>query len=139
MLSLLRDVRCLFMVLILAPLLPACTAQKAVPALPAVVIDGLRIVNRTALPIQSAQVRVPASERFVSCGFIPAGQFCATSFPELAYSRNPIEISWQQATGAWTLGPITMDISQEVQAAGRARVEILIVAPGSAAALLLAE
>ena len=131
--------RRIVILLALVPGLLACTAQKTVPALPVLEIDGLRMVNRTALPIQSARIRVPATEGFVSCGFIPAGGFCSTTFPELTYSGNPIEISWQQATGAWTLDPVTMDVSQEVQAAGRAQLEIVIVGPGSAAALLLAD
>ena len=125
------------LLLLMACMMTACASP--VTMAPALTIDGLRVVNRSSLPVRSVTIRVPASERFVTCGFIPVGAFCATTFPELVFSGNPVEIAWEQPTGEWMVGPVFLSVSDELLAAGRAQVEVVIAGPGSAGAMLLEE
>ena len=117
-------------------LVSACALGPGVDAKP-VLIDGLKIENRTMLPVSAVRVLVPATGGFVSCSIISAQSMCATTFPETAYSGNPIEISWSQAGQAYSTGQVELSVPVEIAAGVPAMVHIVIAGPGSAGALLV--
>lgn len=100
-------------------------------------IDGLTFENRSSSPINRIQLLVPATGNFVSCGFIAPGATCASGFPGVAYRAAPIEISWTQGGQDWTTGAITLQADEELRREGAARVMVVVLAPGSAGAILV--
>jgi hypothetical protein len=103
----------------------------------AVVIDGLTFENRSGSPVDGITLLVPATGGFVSCGRIAPGARCASGFPEVSYAGNPVEIRWNQGGAEWSTGFVTLDMDDEVRSRGRGEVRVLVIAPGSAGALLL--
>ena len=103
----------------------------------AVVIDGLTFENRSASPVDGITLVVPATGGFVSCGRIAPGARCASGFPEVSYAGNPVEIRWNQGGTEWSTGLMTLQVDSEVRARGRGEVRVLVIAPGSAGALVL--
>ena len=55
----------------------------------------------------------------------------------MSYAGNPVEIRWYQGGAEWTTGLVSLDADDTVRAAGRGEVRVLVLAPGSAGALLL--
>ena len=129
------------MVLLLAlvVLLAACSASPDKPPFRGeLIINGLSIYNRTQAYVSAAQLMVPQTGAFVSCGAIAPGAVCATGFPEQEFSGWPVEMTWSQAGRIHSTGQITITPGEEVVEAGEAIVQISIVGPGSAGVELLA-
>jgi hypothetical protein len=119
-----------------ALVLSGCAALPAGPG-PALQIDGLDFENRSASPINSIRLLVPATGNFVSCGYISPGASCASGFPGVAYRAEPVEISWTQGGQEWTTGEITLQADEQVARSGAAQVMVVVLAPGSAGAVLV--
>lgn len=100
-------------------------------------IDGLSFENRSSSPIDSIQLLVPASGNFVSCGLIAPGNTCASGFPGVAYHGEPIEISWTQGGEDWSTGRVTLEADEEIRLQGAASVVVVVLAPGSAGAVMV--
>jgi hypothetical protein len=62
---------------------------------------------------------------------------CASAFPAVSWEGQVIEVSWSQSGEIWSTGSLRLNVSEEVRQAGRARVRVVIVAPGSAGVLLV--
>jgi hypothetical protein len=103
----------------------------------AVVIDGLTFENRSGSPVDGITLLVPATGGFVSCGRIAPGAHCASGFPDVSHTGNPVEIRWNQGGAEWTTGLVTLDVDSEARKRGRGEVRVLVIAPGSAGVLLL--
>ena len=103
----------------------------------AVIIDGLTFENRSQSPVDGITLSVPATGGFVSCGRIAPGARCASGFPGVSYTGNPVEIRWYQGGEEWSTGAMTLQVDSEVRARGQGEVRVLVIAPGSAGALLL--
>jgi hypothetical protein len=103
----------------------------------AVAIDGLTFENRSGSPVDGITLVVPATGGFVSCGRIAPGARCAAGFPEVSYAGNPVEIRWNQGGEEWTTGLTTLQVDAEARLRGRGEVRVLVIAPGSAGAMLL--
>ncbi len=102
-----------------------------------VIIDGLTFENRSASPVDGITLSVPVTGGFVSCGRIAPGARCASGFPDVAYEGNPVEIRWYQGGAEWNTGALTLQVDDEVRIHGRGEVRVVVIAPGSAGALLL--
>jgi hypothetical protein len=118
------------------PVLTACASTGA-SSPQRLDIVGASIENQTRGWVSTARIGVPAIGRFVSCGNIAPGAECATAFPELTYSGNPVEFTWSQGEQVWTTGEVGIQPDEEVLTAGRAIVRVVIVSPGSAGVTLL--
>lgn len=117
-------------------LLEGCAAVSGLSG-DVVAIDGLTFENRSASAVDGITLLVPATGGFVSCGRIAPGARCASGFPEVSYAGDPVEIRWNQGGAEWRTGLVTLDMDDEVRAAGRGEVRVIVIAPGSAGALLL--
>lgn len=117
-------------------LMAACSSP-ATSTGPGLQIDGLNFENRSQTPINRIQLLVPATGNFVSCGFIAPGASCASGFPDIAYRGQPVEISWSQGGQEWFTGEINLKSDEQVRHAGSAQVLVVVLAPGSAGALLV--
>jgi hypothetical protein len=103
----------------------------------AVAIDGLTFENRSGSPVDGITLLVPATGGFVSCGRIAPGARCASGFPEVSYAGDPVEVRWNQGRAEWSTGLVTLDIDDAVRSVGRGEVRVIVIAPGSAGAVLL--
>ena len=129
-------VRRFVLLLLMVVVLGGC-ALSPDPGKDAVAIDGLTFENRSASPVDGITLAVPATGGFVSCGRIAPGARCASGFPEVSYAGNPVEIRWNQGGTEWSTGLMTLQVDSEVRARGRGEVRVLVIAPGSAGALVL--
>ena len=100
-------------------------------------IEGMVLVNRTGAYVSAARVLVPNTGRFVSCGNIGPGAVCATGFPELGYSGNPIELTWSQGGAIYSTGMLELRLSEPILSAGKAQVRLTILGEDLAAAELV--
>ena len=114
----------------------ACSLPGAAPG-PNLQITGTRIENRGQAWLAAVRVIVPVTGNFVSCGNIAPQGECSTSFPELAYSGNPVEVSWSQGGEIWSTGLLELQPDAAVRDAGAALVQVVIVGPGRAGVVLL--
>ena len=102
-------------------------------------ISGLAIINRTQTYISAAQLMVPATGNFMSCGSIAPGNICSTAFPEREFTGNPVVISWTMGSRIHNTGELTVVPSEEVIEKGFAVVRVMIVGQGVAGLELLPE
>lgn len=102
-------------------------------------IDGVVFENRARTAVDSIQLLVPATGNFVSCGRIAAGALCSARFPDVDYRGHPVEVKWMQGGAEWTTGVVGLSVSGDVEAAGLGVVRVVVVAPGSAGIVLVAE
>lgn len=119
----------------LALLLTACAG--AGPPKQTVQIEGLDFLNRSRSTIQAVRLLVPATGGFVSCAAVAPGARCASGFPALDWSGEDVEVTWSQEGQIWSTGSLELQVGEEARERGRARVQVLIVAPGSAGVLLV--
>lgn len=120
-----------------ACLLVAACGSRERAVNPPLTITGTRLENRTSMWLSAVRVIVPATGNFVSCGNIAAGGQCSTTFPELAFTGNPVEVTWSQGGQIWSTGPLELQPDASVLEAGRALVQVVIVGAGSAGVVLL--
>ena len=100
-------------------------------------ITGLAIINRTQAYVTAAQLMVPATGNFVSCGNIAPGNICSTAFPEREFTGNPVIVSWTQGSRIHNTGELQVIPSDEVIEEGFAVVRVMIVGEGVAGLELL--
>lgn len=129
---------CLLAMGLLSVMLSACGINAERPATgEQLVIGGLTFQNQSRSMITGMQLLVAETGEFVSCGNIPPGGRCASTFPGRVYSGSPVEVSWNQGGQAWSTGSLRPSVSEEVARAGAAEVRVVVVAPGSAGVLLV--
>jgi hypothetical protein len=95
------------------------------------------IENQTQMYVSAVRLLVPSAGNFVSCGNITPGSMCSTTFPEAAYTGNPIEITWSQGGQIHTTGQFTLRLPMELDMNKPAIVHVVISAPGSAGAVII--
>jgi len=116
--------------------LSAC-ATGPVDRTPPIQISGMVIENQTEMYVSAVRLLVPVTGNFVSCGNIPPGSRCATTFPESAYSGNPVEITWSQGGQIHSTGQFALQAPDDFDLRKTAVVQVVISGPGSAGAILV--
>ncbi len=116
--------------------LAACSAM-AVDRGPPIQISGMVIENQTQMYVSAVRLLVPATGNFVSCGNIPPGSMCSTTFPESAYSGNPVEITWAQGGQIHSTGEVAIQLPADLEETKPAAVQVVITGPGSAGAIIV--
>ena len=114
----------------------ACAAAP-VDRAPPVQIAGMVMQNQTQMYISAVRLLVPTTGNFVSCGNIPPGSMCSTTFPEAAYTGNPVEITWSQGGQIHSSGQFTVQLPGDLDISRPAQVHIVISGPGLAGALIV--
>lgn len=114
-------------------LLHGCASQARNPA-PGLKIEGLVIENQTRMWVSAAQLLVPVTGAFVSCGNISPESSCATTFPETDYTGNPVQVTWSQSGQIYSTGEFVIHPPNDVDVDRPAMVRVVITAPGSAGA-----
>ena len=104
---------------------------------PLLQIDGMLIENQTLMRVTAVRLLVPVTGNFVSCGNIAPNSMCSTTFPETAYTGNPVEITWSQDGQIHSTGEFVLDLPDGLDENRPALVQIVIVGPGSAGALII--
>jgi hypothetical protein len=117
-------------------LLIACTAIP-VNSEPSIQIGGMSIENQTEMYLSAVRLLVPVTGNFVSCGNIPPGSMCSTSFPEAVYTGNSVEITWSQGGQIHSTGQFALQLPIDVDVQKPAIVSVVISGPGSAGALII--
>jgi len=121
---------------ILLLMLFACT-NTPVNNTRSVQIAGMMIENKTEMFVSAVRLLVPVTGNFVSCGNIPPGSMCATTFPEAAYSGNPVEVTWSQGGQIYSTGQFTLQLPADLDVERTARVSVVLTGAGSAGALIV--
>lgn len=114
----------------------ACAATP-VDSTPPVQIAGMVMENQTQMYVSAVSLLVPVTGNFVSCGNIPPGSMCSTTFPEAAYTGNPVEITWTQGGQIHSTGQFSVHLPRDLDRNRAAMVHIVISGPGLAGALIV--
>jgi hypothetical protein len=114
----------------------ACAATP-VDSTPPVQIEGMVMENQTRMYVTAVRLLVPVTGNFVSCGNIPPGSMCSTTFPEAAYTGNPVEITWSQGGQIHSTGQFSVHLPNDLDRNRPAQVHIVISGPGLAGALIV--
>jgi hypothetical protein len=114
----------------------ACAASNIEHA-PPVQISGMVMENQTQMYVSAVRLLVPVTGTFVSCGNIPPGSMCSTTFPEAAYTGNPVEITWSQGGQIHSTGQFAVQLPDDLDVERPAMVHIVISGPGLAGALIV--
>jgi len=93
--------------------------------------------NQTQMYVSAVRLLVPVTGTFVSCGNIPPGSMCSTTFPEAAYTGNPVEITWSQGGQIHSTGQFAVQLPDDLDVERPAMVHIVISGPGLAGALIV--
>ena len=117
-------------------LLSAC-AVEPVDRAPPLQLEGMVIENQTQMWVSAVRLLVPVTGNFVSCGNIPPGSMCSTTFPETAYTGNPVEITWSQGGQIHSTGQFALQLPEDLDKDRPAAVRVVITAPGSAGAVIV--
>lgn len=116
-------------------LLIACASKPVEQARP-LQIEGLVMNNQTQMWVSAARLLVPATGNFVSCGNIPPGSMCSTTFPETAYKGNQIEITWSQGGQIHSTGLFVLRLPVDLDDNKPAYVRVVISGPAAAGAAI---
>lgn len=114
----------------------ACAA-KPVDETPPVQITGMVMENQTQMYVSAVRLLVPVTGNFVSCGNIPPGSMCSSTFPEAAYTGNPVEITWSQGGRIHSTGQFVVKLPSNLDNDRPAQVHIVISGPGLAGAMMV--
>lgn len=114
----------------------ACAA-KPVDETPPVQITGMVMQNQTQMYVSAVRLLVPVTGNFVSCGNIPPGSMCSSTFPEAAYTGNPVEITWSQGGRIYSTGQFVVKLPSNLDNDRPAQVHIVISGPGLAGAMMV--
>lgn len=114
----------------------AC-ASGSVDRDPPVQIAGMIIENQTLMYVTAVRLLVPVTGNFVSCGNITPESRCSTTFPEAAYSGNPVEITWSQGGQIHSTGQFVIQLPADLDENKSAIVRVIISGPGSAGAIIV--
>lgn len=104
---------------------------------PPVRIAGMVMENQTQMYISAVRLLVPVTGNFVSCGNIPPGSMCSSTFPEAAYTGNPVEITWSQGGRIHSTGQFVVQLPGNLDSDKPAQVHIVISGPGLAGAMIV--
>jgi len=104
---------------------------------PPVQITGMVIENQTEMYVSAVRLLVPVTGQYVSCGNILPESQCSTSFPEAAYTGNPVEITWSQGGQIHSTGQFVLQIPGDFDEHKTAVVRVVIAGPGSAGAMIV--
>jgi len=118
-------------------LLFACGAGSVTPDPPPIQISGMLIENQTQMYVSAVRLLVPVTGSFVSCGNISPESMCSTTFPEAAYTGNPVEITWSQGGQIHSTGQFVMQLPGDLDENKPVVVRIVISGPGSAGAMII--
>ena len=121
----------------LFPLYLLACAAEPVDSTPPVQIEGMVMQNQTQMYVSAVRLLVPATGNFVSCGNMPPESRCSTTFPEAAYTGNPVEITWSQGGEIHSTGQFTVQLPGDLDRERPAKVHIIISGPGLAGALIV--
>lgn len=116
--------------------LGSCATQPANKTSP-FQIDGMAIENQTQMWVSAVRLLVPVTGNFVSCGNIPPGSMCSTTFPETSYTGNPVEITWSQGGQIYSTGQFVVQLPDDLDKSKAAVVRVVIAGPGSAGAVII--
>ena len=114
----------------------ACAAAH-VDGAPPVQIAGMVMENQTQMYVSAVRLLVPVTGNFVSCGNIPPGSMCSSTFPEAAYTGNPVEITWSQGGRIYSTGQFVVQLPSDLDNDRPAQVHIVISGPGLAGAMMV--
>jgi len=114
----------------------AC-AVTPVERAPSIQIAGMIMENQSQAYVTAARLLVPITGNFVSCGNIPPGSRCSTTFPEAAYTGNPIEITWSQGGQIHSTGQFTVQLPADLDRNRSAEVHVVISGSGLAGAMIV--
>lgn len=117
--------------------LVACAAVTPVENTPSIQISGMVLQNQTQMYVSAVRLLVPATGNFVSCGNIPPKSMCSTTFPEAAYTGNPVEITWSQGGEIHSTGQFIVQLPTDLDKKRPAMVHIVISGPGLAGAMIV--
>jgi hypothetical protein len=117
-------------------LLLAC-ASRSLDSKYQLQIEGMAIENQTQMWVSAVRLLVPVTGNFVSCGNIPPGSMCSTTFPETSYTGNPIEITWSQGGQIHSTGQFVVQLPFDLDESKPAVVRVVIAGPGSAGAVII--
>lgn len=112
------------------------TSEDEAPTLIAIV-DGVVLKNRTRAVMLDAQVLVPETGAFVSCGRILPLSDCATRFPEREYRGQAVVVSWTAVHQAHEVGPIDIEVPEGMPLGSSAWIEVHLGPGGGARARLV--
>jgi len=124
------------LVVLCIPALNACATDPVVSE-PQVRISGMAMENQTAMYLSAVSLVVPATGGFVSCGTITPGTSCSTTFPEVNYSGNPVEITWSQGGQKHTSGLFRLQVPAALDKRKPAEVRVVITGPDTAGAVII--
>lgn len=114
----------------------ACATEPAERD-PSVQITGMVMQNQTEMYVSAVRLLVPATGNFVSCGNMPPESRCSTTFPEAAYSGNPVEITWRQGGEVHSTGQFSVQLPADLDRNRPAMVHVVISGPGLAGAVIV--
>jgi|GEM_PF-3415446 len=63
-----------------------------------IAIQGLIFKNLSKRPVDKVTLRVAATRKFISCGYIATDSECSTRFPLKDYQGNAISVEWLLAS-----------------------------------------
>lgn len=115
----------------------ACAARPVAPDPPPLLITGMIIENQTQMYVSAVRLLIPVTGNFVSCGNISPESMCSTTFPEAAYTGNPVEITWSQGGQIHSTGQFVLQLPGEIDENKPAVVRVVISGPGSAGAMII--
>ncbi len=120
---------------ICAFLLITCASKPVEQVIP-LQIEGLIMNNQTQMWVSAVRLLVPATGNFVSCGNIPPGSMCSTTFPETAYTGNQVEVTWSQGGQIHSTGLFILQLPVDLDDNKPAMVRVVISGPGTAGAAI---
>ena len=100
-------------------------------------IAGIIIRNALAYPVTDVMVEVPATGRFAGCGNIFPHTECKTSFPEVDYRRNGIQVTWSERGESKATDEFVVDTPAWSKAGDSLWLEVVIYSAGLAGARLV--
>ncbi len=117
-------------------LLLAC-APVAVENSTQIQIEGMLIENQTQMWVSAVRLLVPLTGNFVSCGNIAPQSMCSTTFPEVRYTGNPIEITWSQNGQIYSTGEFVIQLPDDLDKDRPVGVLVVVTGPDLAGAVFV--
>ena len=114
----------------------ACASLSVDKGLP-LRIEVMQIENQTLVNVSAVRLLVPISGKYVSCGNIPPGSMCSTTFPEIEYTGNPVDVTWSQGGQIFSTGQFMVQLPDEWDGDRSGTVLVVIAGPGSAGAVIV--
>lgn len=97
-------------------------------------IAGLEFFNNTNSAITDIKLSVDTSQEFVSCNYLMPHSPFSTTFPIRQYKGNTVTLSYFQRNEKLTVGPISVESTDDLVASGTVFVRITFLDNGRLAA-----